>query len=72
MWKEFPQVIKEVNRIREIMQRRGITQRELSEMTGIAQSTLSRIINEQKEVNLKTAKIISRALVYPIEYIWPD
>ena len=61
-----------VNRIREIMKKRGITQKELSRMTGIAQSTLSRIINEEKEINLVTAKIISKALVYPIEYLWPD
>jgi len=60
-----------VNRIREIMKKRGITQEELSGMTGIAQSTLSRIINEEKEITLTTARKIAEALVFPIEHIWP-
>jgi len=41
-------------------------------MTGIAQSTISRIVNDGKEINLTTAKKIAKALVYPIEYLWPD
>ncbi len=49
-----------------------ITQKELSKRTGIAQSEISRIINEEKEIYLKTAKKIARALGKPIEYIWPD
>jgi len=61
-----------MNRLREVMKEQGITQKELSRMTGIAQSTLSRIINETKEINLTTAKTISKALTFPIEYIWPD
>lgn len=61
-----------VNRIREIMKKRGIKQKDLASETGISQSTLSRIINEEKEINLKTALKISKALAYPIEYIWPD
>ncbi|MDP4158170.1 MAG: helix-turn-helix transcriptional regulator [Bacillota bacterium] len=61
-----------LNRIKEIMKRRGITQEELSHMTGISQTTLSRIVNERKSINLETAKKISKALVYPIEYLWPD
>ncbi|MBP7333076.1 MAG: helix-turn-helix transcriptional regulator [Firmicutes bacterium] len=61
-----------MNRLREIMLLKRITQKELSKRTGIAQSEISRIINEEKEIYLKTAKKIARALGKPIEYIWPD
>ena len=49
-----------------------ITQEELSKRTGIAQSEISRIMRDQKDIHLKTAKKIARALGKPIEYIWPD
>lgn len=61
-----------VNRINEIRKKQKITQVELSKITGIAQSELSQIINEKKTVNIETAKKISKALGYSIEYIWPD
>jgi len=60
-----------VNRIREIMTKRGITQEQLSEITGINQGTLSKIING-KGITLKTAQTIARVLHYPVDYIWPD
>jgi transcriptional regulator with XRE-family HTH domain len=61
-----------VNRIREIMKRRGITQEELSKMTGISQGTLSKIINEKKEITLTTARKLSDSLGYGVDYIWPN
>ena len=61
-----------MNKIKEIMRVRKITQLELSKLTGIDQGELSRIINERKTVTLPTAKRISKALGYSIEYIWPD
>lgn len=61
-----------MNRIKEIMRIRDLTQNDLSRMTGISQGELSRIINERKNINLDTAKRISRALGYSVEYIWPD
>jgi plasmid maintenance system antidote protein VapI len=54
------------------MERRKMTQTELSKLTGIDQGELSRIINEKKTVTLPTAKRISKALGYSVEYIWPD
>jgi len=61
-----------MNKIREIMKKRGLTQEELSEMTGIDQSTLSKIINEKKTITLATAQRISSALGFSIESIWPS
>jgi transcriptional regulator with XRE-family HTH domain len=58
--------------MREIMKLKRITQEDLEEMTGIKQSEISRIMNEEKEIWLKTAKKIAKALGKPIEYIWPD
>lgn len=49
-----------------------ITQKELSERTGINQSEISRIINEEKAIYLKTAKKIAKALGKSVDYIWPD
>lgn len=62
----------DVNRIREIMGRKGITQKELAAAVNIDQGTLSKIINEKKEITLKTARKISDALGYGIDYIWPN
>ena len=53
------------------MRKRGITQEQLSKMTGINQGTLSKII-KGKGITLKTARKIANALTYPIDYIWPD
>ena len=61
-----------MNRIREIMKRKQITQEELSRTTGITQGTLSKIINEKKEITLTTARRISDALGYGVDYIWPN
>ena len=61
-----------MNRMREIMLIKRITQKELSKRTGIAQADISRIINGEKEIYLSTAKRIAKALGRPIEYIWPD
>lgn len=60
-----------MNRIRQILKEKSLTQKDLENITGIRQTTISRIING-KNVMLDTAKKISIALDYPIEYIWPD
>lgn len=49
-----------------------IKQKQLSEMTGITQNDISKIINEQKEIYLKTAKKIAKALGKSVDYLWPD
>lgn len=61
-----------MNRINEIRKKQKVTQENLAEMTGIAQSEISLIINEKKTVTIETAKKIARALGYSVEYIWPD
>ena len=64
----------EMNRVREVMKEKGLTQKDLQAVTGIDQAALSRIINERnrRSITLDTCKRISKALGYPIEYIWPD
>jgi len=49
-----------------------ITQEELSKMTGIKQGEISKIINDQKEIYLTTAKRIAKALGKSVDYLWPD
>lgn len=49
-----------------------ITQIELSKMTGIPQCDISKIINNQKNLHLSTAKKIARALGKSVDYLWPD
>jgi len=61
------------NRIREILREKGMTQKELESITGIAQSEISRIINDHKpSLSLAVAKRIAKALDRNVEQIWPD
>ncbi|MGE4274406.1 MAG: helix-turn-helix transcriptional regulator [Desulfitobacterium sp.] len=60
------------NRIKEILQRQGLTQKELAEKTGIDPSELSKIILEKKTVTLPVMKRISKALGWGMDHIWPD
>ena len=60
------------NRIKQIMKKQGITQKDLEEITGISQGDLSKIIAGKKErLSLATAAKISKALGYSMEHIWP-
>ena len=61
-----------MNRIREVMLLKRITQTELSKKTGIPQCDISKIINDQKNLHLSTAKKIARALGKSVDYLWPD
>jgi plasmid maintenance system antidote protein VapI len=61
-----------MNRLREIMLLKRITQTELSKATGIPQSDISKIINDRKAIHLSTAKKIARVLGKSVDYIWPD
>ena len=60
------------NRLQDIMISKAITQVELSRLTGIPQSDISKIINEEKDILLSTAKKIAKALGKSVDYIWPD
>ncbi|MHB8124618.1 MAG: helix-turn-helix domain-containing protein [Desulfitobacteriaceae bacterium] len=60
------------NRLREVMLLKRVTQEELSRRTGIPRSDISRIINDQKEIYLSTAKRIAKALGYSVDFLWPD
>ncbi len=64
--------IRDMNRLRDILLIKHISQAELSRMTGIPQSDISKIIYDQKDIYLKTAKKIARALGKSVDYIWPD
>lgn len=59
------------NRLEEIMHRRKMTQRDLHELTGISQNDISKIINDRKDIYLKTAQRIARALELRVDDIWP-
>lgn len=61
-----------MNRLREIMLLKHMSQNELSKMTGIPQSDISKIANENKDLYLSTAKKIAKALGKSVDYIWPD
>lgn len=54
------------------MKLKRITQKELAKITGLEQSEISRIMNDQKDIYLKTAKKIARALGKSVDYLWPD
>jgi len=47
-----------------------ITQQDLSKRTGIPQSDISRIINDEKEIWLLTAFKIADAVECTVDYLW--
>ncbi|MHB1651701.1 MAG: helix-turn-helix domain-containing protein [Desulfitobacteriaceae bacterium] len=48
-----------------------LTQKELSRLTGIPQSDISKIINDRKAIYLTTAQKIAKALGSRVDHIWP-
>jgi len=61
-----------LNRIREILERKGISQKDFAKAMNMNEGSLSRIINGKKEITLKTAQKISDTLGYGKDYIWPN
>lgn len=61
-----------MNRLREVMLLKRITQAELSKKTGIPQCDISKIMNDRKNIHLSTAKKIARVLGKSVDYLWPD
>lgn len=54
------------------MRKQNLTQQELSTLTGIDQSDISKIISGKKErLTLISAAKIAKALGHSLEYIWP-
>ena len=53
------------------MHKKGMTQRELAQLTGIPQCDISKIINDRKAIYLTTAQRIAKALGSKVDYIWP-
>jgi transcriptional regulator with XRE-family HTH domain len=47
------------DRVKKLLKNKGITAYELSEITGISQSTLSRIINKNTKPNIENSKLLS-------------
>lgn len=64
-------VYKNQNRLEDIMHKKGMTQRELSQLTGIPQCDISKIINDRKSIYLTTAQRIAKVLGSKVDYIWP-
>ena len=61
-----------MNKLRAVMFFKKVNQEMLSELTGIDQSELSKIINNKRlGMQLKTAQIIAQALDSTVEEIWP-
>lgn len=61
-----------MNRIKQIRKKQKVTQKELSEMTGISQNVISLIENNKKTCNVETAKKIAKALGFSVEHVWSD
>ena len=59
-------------RIMQVRNQKGLTQRQLSERTGIAGSYLSRIENRRLEPRPKTLRKIADALAIPVSELFQD
>lgn len=51
-----------VNRIKETLDKRGMTQKQLAEMTGATEAAISRYVNDKRTPRVNTACIIAQAL----------
>lgn len=58
------------NRLKEILEERGIKQTWLAEKAGIDRSTLNFVISNKKSTNLETGMRIARALNLKVEDIF--
>lgn len=56
-------------RIAELLKKKGITAYELSDVTGISQATLSRIVNKNTKPNIRNSEILSEYFNVPKEWI---
>ncbi len=62
----------EGNRLRDILQERGIKQTWLADRAGITYQALSDIVREKRTPTLPVAKRIARVLALRVEDIWPE
>lgn len=57
--------------IREQMKKRGFTQKQIEEMTGIAQSSVSRIANGKQKPTYRQAVLLKKVLGIPLGF-WEE
>jgi len=60
-----------MNKLKEILEDRCMTQRKLSDKTGISEITISRYVNGKRTPNVREAMLIARALNVSVDTIWP-
>ncbi len=60
-----------MNNLKEILEDRCMTQRKLSDKTGISEITISRYVNGKRTPNVREAMLIARALNVSVDTIWP-
>lgn len=61
-----------MQRLRKILRQRGITQRQLAEMSGVAQPSISLIVNGKRSPNWETACQIADALGVSLDDLRDD
>jgi len=58
------------SRLKEILEKRGMSQRELARRTGIDPIYINRLANKQMNVTMETAGKIADVLAMPVEQIF--
>lgn len=62
-----------MSKLKKILREKDITQIQLSKITGIRQSEISLIVNDQKpNLTLRVAGRIAKAVDETVDYIWYD
>lgn len=60
-----------MNKLKENREKKGLTQEELSKLSGVSRVTISNLESgNQDDIKLKTMKVLSQALNTPVEVIF--
>jgi transcriptional regulator with XRE-family HTH domain len=59
-------------RLKQVLEKYGLSQKDLAQMLGLTESAVSRIISGEIELRIKHAKVIGKRLGFDWKQLYPD
>ena len=59
-------------RLKQVLEKYGLSQKDLPQMLGLTESAVSRIISGEIELRIKHAKVIGKRLGFDWKQLYPD